>query len=303
MRKPDDSTLAPQQYVRVRQEAEQVLAKSDALGRFPTPVTDIMTVAKITVEPENVLDASFLERMRIKAGPALKRALSKVRGLFDARERRVFIDQTVSKTKQTFLKLHETGHAVLPWQRDIYVVVEDCEETLSSDIADLFDREANIFATEVLFQLDSFINEAEGHPFEIKTPLNLCSKYGASVYAALRQYVSKNHRACIVLVLNPPELMEGDGFRANLRRVVSSTVFLETFGELSWPTYFTPGDEIGAIIPPEGKKMSWPREIMLIDRSGTRHECVAEAFKHSYNVFILIHAVRTLTNTIIILPG
>lgn len=274
--------------------------EADALGRLPTPVTDIMTAAKITVDPENVLDDSFLEHMHLKASSALKRALSKVRGLFDARERLVFIDQSVHKNKQTFLKLHETGHAVLPWQRNIYAVVEDCDETLSPDIADLFDREANVFATEVLFQLDGFINEAENYPFEIKTPINLGSRYGSSVYAAIRQYVSKNHRACVVLVLNPPELIEGAGFRAGLRRVIPSTLFTSIFGELSWPMVFTPDDEIGAVIPPEGKKMSWPREIVLIDRNGDRQECVAEAFKNSYNVFILIHVLQIWERTIII---
>jgi Zn-dependent peptidase ImmA (M78 family) len=300
VRKPDDSSLSHHEYNRVRQEAERMLMEADALGRLPTPVTDIMAAAKITVDPENVLDASFLERMHLKASSVLKRALSKVRGLFDAHERLVFIDQSVHKSKQTFLKLHETGHAVLPWQRNIYAVVEDCDETLSPDIADLFDREANVFATEVLFQLDGFINEAANHPFEIKTPLKLCSRYGSSVYAALRQYVSKNNRACMVLVLNPPELIEGDGFRASLRRVVASRPFLEIFGELPWPPHFTPDDDIGAIIPAEGKKMSWPREIVLVDRNGDRQECLAEAFRHSYNIFILIHVVQTLNRTIII---
>lgn len=303
MKKPDDSTLSPQQYARVRQEAERILAKSNALGRFPTPVTDIMATAELIVVPENVLDVGFLERRRMKAGTALKRALSKVLGLFDAREALVFIDQSVKEAKQTFLKLHETGHAVLPWQRGIYTHVEECEQTLSSDVADLFDREANVFATEVLFQLDSFITEAEDYLFEIKTPLKLCNKYGASAYAALRQYVSKNHRACVVLVLNPPEPLEREGFKASLRRVVASPLFKEIFGNLDWSEYFTPQDEIGAIIPIAERKMSRPREIVLVDRNGIRHECIAEGFKHKYNVFILIHAVRTLTGLTIIMPN
>jgi hypothetical protein len=34
-----------------------------------------------------------------------------------------------------------------------------------------------------------------------------------------------------------------------------------------------------------------------------RHECVAEAFKTLYQVFVLIHAVRTLTRTTIVMPA
>ncbi len=303
MTKPDDSTLTQQQYAHVRKEAERLLHKADALGTFPTPVAEIMDAGKVTVAPEDVLDEGFLRTIRRKAGSALKNAVSKVIGLFDARERLVFIDRAVYFVKQTFLKLHETGHAVLPWQRDLYAVIEDSEQELDPDTADLFDREANVFATEVLFQLDGFIQEAAGQPFGIKIPLGLSKKYGASVYASMRQYVAKNPRDCIVLVLNPPELIEGDGFQAGLRRAVSSPSFQEKFGDLDWPDYFTPDDEIGAMVPVGGHRMSWPREISLVDRNGTRHKCLAEAFTNTYQVFILIHAVRTLTKSTVILPA
>jgi hypothetical protein len=301
LRKPDDSTLSISQNARIQQEAKRILEQSEALGRFPTPVSDIMGVAKITLVPEDVLSIGFVERLRIKAGAALKRAITKVLGLFDAREGLVFIDKSVNEAKQTFLKLHETGHAFLPWQRGIYAVVEDCEKTLDPNVADLFDREANVFATEVLFQLDSFINEAKNYSFGIKAPLSLRKKYGASVYAAVRQYVSKNDLACIVLVLNPPELVDGDGFRATLRRVVASPLFTKTFGNIDWPGYFTPDHEIGAMIPLGSKKMSRPREIKLVDRNGICHECISEAFNSTYNVFILIHAVRPLNKMVFII--
>jgi hypothetical protein len=53
-------------------------------------------------------------------------------------------------------------------------------------------------------------------------------------HACMRQYVSKNHRACAVVVLDMPEVIEGDGFRANLRRPVQSPSFTETFGDNMW---------------------------------------------------------------------
>jgi hypothetical protein len=279
-----------------------MLNESGALGRFPTPVADIMAAAKVTVVQENVLDTGFLARMRKKASSALKRALSKVLGLLDVGGQLVFIDRGVLLVKQTFLKLHEAGHTVMPWQRDIYAVVEDCEKTLAPEIADQFDREANVFASEVLFQLDQFTREASKFEFGIKTPLLLSKKYGASIYASVRRYVSKNPRACVVLVLNLPELAEGDGFRSSLRRVVASPLFLETVGDLEWPNLFRPDDEIGTLIPLGGRKMSSPREIALRDRNGQLHECIAEAFTQRHQIFILIHAVRTLTKKTIILP-
>ena len=303
MAKPDDSSLTRQQYACICKEAMCVLRKADALGSFPTPVAAIMEASRITVAPDNVLDEGFLRSISRNAGSALRKAISKVIGLFDARARLVFIDRGVLAVKQTFLKLHETAHAILPWQRNLYAVIEDSEHELDPDTAALFDREANVFATEVLFQLDGFIRDADEYPFSIKTPLALSKKYGASVYASVRRYVTKNSRDCIVLVLNPPEPVEGLGFRASLRRAVSSRSFQEKFGDLNWPEYFTPDDEVGAIVPTGRRRMSRPREIVLVDRNDTPHECLAEAFTNTYQVFILIHAVRTLTKSTVILPA
>ena len=302
MKKADDSTLPNRQYGLVRREAQKMLDESGAMGRFPTPVADIMAAAKVKIVQDNVLDPGFLARMRQKASSALKRALSKVIGLLDVGAQLVFIDRGVLLVKQTFLKLHEAGHSVMPWQRDIYAVVEDCEKTLSPEIADQFDREANVFASEILFQIDSFTREASECEFGIKTPLSLSKKYGASIYASVRRYVSQNSRSCLVLVLNPPELKDGEGFRASLRRVVASRLFLDTIGDLDWPDFFGPNDEIGALVPVGGRKMSSPRGIALRDGNGQLHECIAEAFTQKHQVFILMHAVRTLTKKIIILP-
>ena len=298
MTRPDDSTLSPQEHARVRQEAERLLRSADALGRFPTPVSIVMDAAKVTLADDDILDEGFLRSMRRRAHGLLRSALSKVLGLLDARERIIFIDRAVQAVKQTFLKLHETAHAVLPWQRNLYALVEDGEQELAPEVAEQFDREANVFATEVLFQLDSFTVEAADHEFGIRTPLKLQRKYGASAYAAIRRYVATSHRDCIVLVLEPPELTGGFGFRANLRRAVASSSFRLKF-DLEWPTEFTPADEIGAMVPLGHRRLSGARAITLVDRNDDRHECIAEAFKTPYQVFVLIHAVRTLTGTTI----
>jgi len=295
MLKKDDCTLAPGDYKKVRREAKRILIKSNAIGRFPTPVADIMSVAKVEVADDDILDEGFLSKYRRKAGKALKRAISATLGLLDVKGRFVFVDKTVHAVRQTFIKIHEAGHFFMAWQRKLYSIVEDCQKTISPEVEDYFDREANVFTSEVLFQLETFTKEAEAYDFGIKVPIRLSRKYGASVYASIRRYVSKNWRACVVLVLNPPELIEGCGFQANLRRVISSDRFIEIFGVVSWPDRFTPDDEIGAMVPVGGRKMSAPQEIGIKNQNGEMCECVAEAFTQGYQVFILIHAVKTLT--------
>ena len=306
MTRPDDSSLTEAQYKRVRKEAQKALEIANALGCFPTPVSQIMAVAKVSLAEDDILDEGFLTKIRksvFNAGSTLKRALSKVLGLFDARENLIFIDRSVKAVKQTFLKLHEIGHSLLPWQKPMYAVVEDCEKTLDPDTADQFDREANVFATEVLFQLDGFISEANDHDFGIRVPLDLSKKYGSSVYAAVREYVRKNHRACAVFVLEKPEIIAGDGFRAKLRRVELSKSFMDSFGLPSVPEFFTPSDEIGAIVPIGGRKMSRPRQISIIDKNGELQDCIGEAFSTGYNVFILVHSAQTLKKKNFIFPG
>jgi Zn-dependent peptidase ImmA (M78 family) len=70
--------------------------------------------------------------------------------LIDLRDVIIYLDQAVSPQKQAFLKLHEVGHKVLPWQRATYLFLDD-QKTLSPDVKTLFERQANCFAAEVLF--------------------------------------------------------------------------------------------------------------------------------------------------------
>jgi hypothetical protein len=304
--RPDDVTLTPSQYARVRKEAERALRQAGALGILPTPVDQIMAVARVVEVKEDVLSLGFLEKFRARvaaAGQAVKRAVTKVLGLFHASDGLVFINQSLMVVKKRFVGFHEAGHGFLPWQRPMYAIVEDCEKTLDGDTADLFDREANVFASEVLFQLDAFRDMADDERFEIWTPVRLAKQFHASNYSAVRQYVSKSHRACAVLVLNMPEIVGQDGFRSTLRRAVQSPRFSEVFGRYGWREIYTPDDEIGALVPLGKRRSSGKRSIALTDRNGEAHDCIAESFSTGHQVFVLIHAVTTLTATHVLLTS
>jgi Zn-dependent peptidase ImmA (M78 family) len=303
--KPDDSIVSPEGLLQIRQQALKALRQASALDRFPTPVADVMAAAKIIVAEENVLNESFLNKIRNRAlqfGKKLRSALEKVRGIFDTAVRIVYIDRTLPPIKQVFLKLHETAHGVLVWQKDIYAVIEDCKKTLSPDVSEAFDREANVFASEVLFQLDAFQTEAADFKFGIKVPMQLSKKYGASIYSTIRRYVSTHNRCCAVLVLDPPVLTVGAGFTAQLRRKITSKPFADIFGEFVCADSFSPDDEIGKMVPIGMRKMSRPATMIFTDQNGVKHECVVESFSNTYQVFILIHETRALTQTVVLVP-
>src|SRR5580692_2644563 len=100
MRKPDDCTITAQDYEAIRKNADRLLREAGALGRFPTPVEDIVKAAKLSLETQASLDQSFLKRIYGKAKGEIRRAIDKVIGLFDSRDRMIYLDLTVKKERQ-----------------------------------------------------------------------------------------------------------------------------------------------------------------------------------------------------------
>ena len=277
-----------------------MLQESDTVGVFPTPIDQILSAANVQEIPDQTLDPSFLSRMRSKAEGALKSALKKVLGLFDSVSRFIFIDKQLYIKKQNFVRLHEAGHAFMPWQNDSYKLVEESELTLSEEIADQFDVEANVFASEVIFQNDAFIKEAVASSFSIKVPMRLAKKFDASIYASIRQYVSKHYMCCTVLVFDMPAYNNGAGFTCSLRRCVSSQKFMDEFSNVQWPSILTPDYEISSMIPLGNRRMSGQRQFALVDDNGISHEFTAEGFTNTYQVFVLLHENKALTETRVI---
>jgi len=300
MLRRDDSSLTASQLTRIQREAQRALLEAAVLGVLPTPVEQVMSAARVREVEEDVLNPTFVSKILSKAqqaGHVIKRALSKVVGLFHASDGLVFIDRTLAVVKQRFVGLHEAAHGFLPWQRPMYAVVADCEKALDPETADLFDREANVFASEVLFQINTFRDMAEEKPFSIWTPVRLARTFNASLYAAIRQYVAKNHRACAVVILDMPQLQERVGFRANVRRVVQSSSFTAAFGRHAWKDSYTPDDDIGALVPLGQRRGSGKRQLGFTDADGVLHDCVAEAFTNKQQVFVLILVRKSLTAT------
>lgn len=281
-----------------------VLDRAAAWDEFPTPVEDILKAAKLRVASTSMFDAhAILAYVQSKAGGAsraIKSALSKVFGLYDSEESLIHIDDSVNQAKQNFLKLHETGHHEIPTHRKLFRLFQDCDKTLAPDIADRFEREANNFARFVLFQGDAYRRDAADCPLEIKTPLRLAKRFGTSVYASLREFVRTHHKACIVYVLEPVELVPGSPARAHVRRIEASVSFRRQFGV---PTDATidMSHALGKLLP-IGRRMTRPTTLVAIDRNGVHHECVGEAFGTPYNIFLLVCPVRDLSSTTVMMP-
>lgn len=299
----DDCSISEDDAAAIRAEAARLLRDAGAVGIFPTPVDEIMAAAHIKVVPM-ILDEGYLAQLRRKAaqaGKALLGALSKIWGVFDPRDRVAFIDPDTPKEKLPFLKLHEGGHAVLPWQA-IFGIFEDCRKTLDFETKQVFERQANVFASEVLFQREGFTLDACDSAYGLQAALRLSNRYGASIYSSLRRYVSEADRAAVLLVLNPIVLGEPHGFSCSLRRVISSPAFTRQFAKQSWPQAVTADHSLGHMVPLQ-KKMTGARKVKLTDDNGERRPFIAEAFKTTYHVFILLHAAEPTPVKRLIVPG
>jgi IrrE N-terminal-like domain len=306
MIRPDDSCLSESQIVTIRRHADRLLQDASAVGRFPTPVDDLMVAAKLVVVDDEVLNESFIKQLarKTRAGLAsIKSAFSKVLGLFDANGRLVFIDPQTPKPRVPFVKLHEAGHGSLPHQSKAYKLVHDCAMTLNADTTDLFEREANVFASEVLFQGEVFSAEAHDQSFSIKVPMKLAKKYGASNYATFRRYVTTNPNACCVVVLEPSVYDLEGGFSATVRRVVASNSFQQIYeGKVLCRTVDST-HPLASVVPREGRHMCAKHEIVLIDRNHEQRICTAESFKTPYQTFLLLRDLGRYTGTGIIVPA
>ncbi len=300
--KPDDSSLAPQDLQLIEARAHELLDEAGAWDRFPIPIDDILAAANVSVASHSLFDPAaiiaYLKGKVAATADTMKSAISKVLGLYDAGENLIHIDETVIQSKQNFLKLHETGHHHIPTHKKLFRFFQDCEKTLAPEIADQFEREANNFARFALFKGDTYRIHPADCVFEIRTPIKLAKKFGASVYASVREFARTNPRACIVYVLEPAQFVPGDGVRAEVRRVEASPSFRQMFG-VPTDTAITSHHHLGPILP-IGRKMTRPTTLAITDRNGAAHDCIAEAFDTTYNILILLYPVKALTTSVLI---
>lgn len=215
----------------VARYARLLLERAGVGDRLPTPVNDLLACAELVVSQDIDLtephEGFFALNYKLLAS-----ALRKAVGMVDLRERVIYLDTTVNAAKQNFVTLHEIGHKVLPWQRDIMLHLDD-DATLSPDAKELFEAEANRFASEIMFQGERFDRDIRDLPLELRTPLQLARVYGGSVHATLRRYVERHPEACAMLVLETTPLVTSAGANYPVTRLHESAEFTRAFP--TWP--------------------------------------------------------------------
>jgi len=273
----------------------EILKGSKSFDVFPTPIDKIVSYAELTVNKG--IDLSKIHQSYLsKTTDALKRALGKIQGVLDVREKVIYLDLSVHSSKQKFVKLHEVGHKVFPWQQKIYDVLEDDENNLDANTKEEFEKEANYFASATLFQQDRFISTMDKLGLDIDSAMHLSNFFGASKHATLRRYVEYSKKRCALIVLK-----DCTRSGAKLRDLFQSQSFTKTFGEVFIPS------EIDSAHPFVqdyccNRKLKKDGLISLPTKNGSI-DFSYHFFNNTYNVFVLMFPIgeskRTRTKIII----
>lgn len=211
----------------------EILKSSKAIDIFPTPIDQIVNYSNLIIAKNidvSKIEHGFLSRI----SDTLQSGLQKIRGILDREEKIIYLDLSQSKQRQGFVKLHEVGHDILPWQKEIMECLDD-DNTLSALTKKEFEVEANYFASITLFQQDRFNKELERLPLSMDAPMHLAKHFGASNHAAFRRYVECSKKRCALLVLENISA-RGKMPSCNVRDYFQSSKFTKDFGEIIWQT-------------------------------------------------------------------
>lgn len=294
MRK-DDSSLNSHELNNIKKHARKLLFEADALGHLPTPVDHIVSTAKLVVNGEISLgkDENFISKIRKKAGSIARphlHGVKKLLGMLYVPSGEIYLDHSQHKNKKNFIKLHETGHGILPHQKKLYELMEDGKLELDPEINDTFEREANNFAAEALFQLDRFEIMAADYKISIKTPIDLSKQFGSSIYAGMRRYVQTHFVPVALAVYDLPKEN-----KFHLRRMpMYSESFLKRFGRVQFPNPCDDFNSLGSIL--KTAQLRTNNLCGLTDLNGDNHETALHIFSNSYEKFVMLIPCKKAAN-------
>ena len=295
--KSDDSSLSPEEYAEVKRIADALLRKADAYGKFPTPVDDILETAQLVVDRTVSLEfqsdsiiKSFRSLVGKKARPLVS-GMKKLFGLLHIPSGEIYLDQSQHVNKQTWVKLHETGHGCIPHQKRMYQLVEDGEYELDPGTEELFEREANNFAAETLYQLDTYEKVAADYIVSIRTPMELSKKFGGSIYSSIRRYVTTHFSPIGLAVYDQVEKEAGQYLFQLRRQPIASEAFRKKYAGFTWPNPCTNGNWLWPLL----RRRKLAEEIATIeDDTGVTHECEIHLFNSTHQIFVMLIPVAKL---------
>ncbi|OLV19211.1 hypothetical protein BOO71_0003424 [Deinococcus marmoris] len=216
----------------------------------------------------------------------LRSALRKAMGILNRRTSEIYTNAAMNPAKNNFVILHEVGHQAMPWQRGLAMHYDDTA-TLSDDTHNIFEREANLFAADTLFQLERFATDAADLPLGLSAVLQLAGRYRASVHASLRRYVESSFRPCFAFVLSGQPILQADAAIYPVVTTHESPEFTFRFPTWTRPQQLPAAHPMFARVSREKLIDMEYAEFTLVE-DGTAHDAIAHLFYNGHHLLVLL---------------
>lgn len=200
----------------------------------PFPVDDALALANLRIA-DHALDELPSDTPAHLQDQLLLDAMDHAFGLLDRQRSLVYLKANMILSRRQFVTMHEVGHRWLPWQHRHGIHV-DGEKNLDHDTKELYEWQANVFASETLFLGSALSDQARDLPFELVSAMRLADRFRASVHATLRRYVETHHQRCFLLVLDRTPHARGRPPRHKVLKQFTSKPFRRTYGRWRKPS-------------------------------------------------------------------
>jgi transcriptional regulator with XRE-family HTH domain len=194
-----DGELPTDEIERIRDYVLALLKRADALDHIPTPIDEVMSVAKLVSAGEVTLKPDEKRKLRHRFGHLVDYVWNRLQGVIHFRAREIWVNPEMYPLRKRFVYGHEIGHYVLPEHRELFAYLDD-ERRLRADVHDLYERQANQAAIELLAQGDRLREEADDSPLTMEVVDDLATRYAISMQATARRIVEETKQDCALAI-------------------------------------------------------------------------------------------------------
>lgn len=285
--------VLPDCHEELRSIAKEALQRADAFGKLPTPIDDVLEAHKIKLIPDSNTDREgFLASLKGKSRRLFQGILHKLRGVADTRRQAVWVASRKQERYTLFPKAHELSHQIIPWHQ-LDPSYFDTAATFSIDAKNIFEREANFTAGEIIFQSDSFRSSVMSYAASFEAVFSLAELYGATYQSTIWRYVEEQDEIIAVIQYYPSGIFDTAGKKMlSHASTIPSGRFRNKYADIEIPLHLDSYHPWAAAVN--------TREIChgtdRLSHSGSTTIFSWESWWNTYTLFVLLRRVPKLTS-------
>ena len=190
----------PDSKIELDDLAERLLDASDCRDILPTPLEQIAAIKNLELVTEDDSIFDYMKRLTKGAKKVFGSAREKLRGASDLRNSVIFVPTNTNRTstRARFAAGHEIAHQFIDWHNISPHGYLDDEKTLSSQITDEFEQEANYLGASLIYQGTEFITKTRSVKPTISAILNFAQMHDASFMATAWQFINASDESVAV---------------------------------------------------------------------------------------------------------